>query len=381
MTSTPKHQQLRQGSAMDQRFMKTLGFWVVWLSINVGVFIQLYQQDDLWGFVQNDTSHVTWVILIVFALGVVVSFMHTLVLTVDWYYGYKIEGRLKRRGLQAAHIPQQRMKSRSSRFLLAIQHISDTGGKVDLIELSTVEFATHIRVSRFIGLLGSLLITVGLIGTVMGLTITLTGLNGALNNIGSDTSVLLEGLSEALSGMGLAFYTTLLGAVMGGILLRVFAYISDNSIEALQDLLVRSCMVYASVELTPSVQREFLALDKTLTGMEHRLTSLGDALQSSQQAMAGFSKEIRHLKRSTRLSESDDEIFKAIAVHRHYAKVLRYELTLQKQLAGFKQRLLLAMGFGGAQNSQVENRPVEDKPAENKQAEHKPTQHDQKTGE
>jgi len=266
-------------------------------------------------------------------------------LTVEWFYGYKMEGQLKRRGLQAARMTKRRMSSTSSRFLEAIQHISQSGGQVNLIELSTVEFASHIRGSRFVGLLGSLLITVGLIGTVMGLTITLTGLNGALNNVGSDSATILVSLSEALSGMGLAFYTTLLGAIMGGVLLRVFAYISDNSIEALQDLLVRSCMVYASVELTSTVQRDYLALDASLAGMEQRMSSLGQSMQASKHAMSEFAQEMRELKQATRLSEDDDEVFKAIAVHRHYAKVLRYELSLQKQLANFKQRLLMAMGF------------------------------------
>ncbi|RLL49433.1 hypothetical protein D8Y20_12985, partial [Mariprofundus sp. EBB-1] len=179
--SVPK---LRKNTAMDQRFMKTLGFWVIWLSITTGVFMQLYRQADLWDFVINDSSRVTWVIMIAFALGVSVSLIHVLLLTVEWFYGYKMEGQLRRRGLQAARMTKRRMSSTSSRFLEAIQHISQSGGQVNLIELSTVEFASHIRGSRFVGLLGSLLITVGLIGTVMGLTITLTGLNGALNNVG-----------------------------------------------------------------------------------------------------------------------------------------------------------------------------------------------------
>jgi len=359
-TSSGASTTLRQGSAMDQRFMKTMGFWVVWFSITAGVFIQLYQQADLWEFVMHDSSRVTWIILISFALGISVSFIHIVLLTVDWFYAYKMAGRLKRNGLQAARVPKQRISSTSSRFVEAIQHISKTGGQVVLTDLSTVEFATHIRVSRFVGLLGSLLITMGLIGTVMGLTITLTGLNGALNNVGSDSVTMLASLSEALSGMGLAFYTTLLGAVMGGILLRVFAYISDNSIEALQDLLVRSCMVYASVELTSTVQRDFLALDETLVGMDQRLSNLNHSLMSSKNAMAEFAQEIRELKHSTRLSESDDEIFKAIAVHRHYAKVLRYELNLQKQLAGFKQRLLVAMGLQSQSKPTQQNQKSED---------------------
>ncbi len=340
-----------QQTAMDQRGMKTFVFWVVWATISAVVFMQLYQQADLWEFIRHDSSRVTWVIIYAFALGVVISFLHVLLLTREWYFAYMMEAKLKRGGLHAARSPTRRVSSASSRFFEALQHIDKSGGQVVLTDLSTVEFASHIRSSRFVGLLGSLLITVGLIGTVMGLTITLTGLNGALNNVVADTETMLSSLSEALSGMGLAFYTTLLGAIMGGVLLRVFAYITDNSIEALQDLLVRSCMVYASVQLTASVQRDFLVLDEALAGMDQRLAILGHSLKSSKQAMAEFAEEMRELKDATRLNQADDDVFKAIAVHRHYAKVLRYELSLQKQLAGFKQRLLAAMGFQGTQKS------------------------------
>jgi len=358
MTSTPSSPPPRarnQQKAMDQRGLKTLMFWVVWATISAVVFMQLYQQADLWEFIRHDTSRVTWVIINAFALGIFVSFLHVLLLTREWYFAYRMEAKLKRGGLHAARLPMRRVSSASSRFFEALQHIDKSGGQVVLTDLSTVEFASHIRSSRFVGLLGSLLITVGLIGTVMGLTVTLTGLNGALNNVGADTETMLNSLSEALSGMGLAFYTTLLGAIMGGVLLRVFAYISDNSIEALQDLLVRSCMVYASAQLTPSVQRDFLILDEVLEGMDQRLSMLGHSLTSSKKAMAEFAGEMSAMKNATRLDETDDEVFKAIAVHRHYAKVLRYELSLQKQLAGFKQRLLSAMGFQTSHASSTKN--------------------------
>ena len=221
-----------------------------------------------------------------------------------------------------------------------------------------MEFSGYIRGARFVSLLGSLMITMGLIGTVLGLTITLTGLNGALENVDSDGLSVLIGLREAMSGMGLAFYTTLLGSIMGGVLLRMFAYIGDNSIEALQDLLTRSCMVYAAVDLTPSVQRDFRQLDRVVEGMQTRLLTLTQSLQQSKAAMSDFAQEMQALKDATRLKASDDEVFKAIAVHRHYAKVLRYELNLQKKLASFKQRLLASMGFPVAvEKSSVENNP------------------------
>ncbi|MDQ6995591.1 MAG: hypothetical protein Q9M18_08350, partial [Mariprofundaceae bacterium] len=128
-------------------------------------------------------------------------------------------------------------------------------------------------------------------------------------------------------------------------LLRMFAYITDNSIESLQDKMTRCCMVYAASNLHPSPQRDFQVLNQVIEGMEDRMQSLNQALYESKAAMRDFAEEMQVLKNATKMSEEEDEIFKQIAVHRHYAKVLRYELTLQKKLANFRQRLLAAMGF------------------------------------
>ncbi len=332
----------RNQKALDQRGLKTLILWLVWAAVCMSVFVQLFHQADIWDYIVYDTSRVTWVILGTFVFGVFVSFIHVAGLTWEWFCAYRLQYQLEKNGLYGAVTKGRQV---SNRFIAALQYVHENGGQVDLSALSTVEFSGYIRGARFVSLLGSMMITMGLIGTVLGLTITLTGLNGALENVDSDGMSVLIGLREAMSGMGLAFYTTLLGSIMGGILLRMFAYIGDNSIEALQDLLTRSCMVYVAVDLTPSVQRDFRQLDRVVEGMETRLSALTQSLQQSKSAMSDFAEEMQELKGATCLSASDDEVFKAIAVHRHYAKVLRYELSLQKKLASFKQRLLASMGF------------------------------------
>jgi len=345
----------RNQQALDQRGLKTLVLWVIWACVCASVFVQLFHQADIWDYIVYDTSRVTWVILGTFCFGVSVSFVHVAALTWEWFCAYRLQYQLEKNGLYGATVKGRQI---SNRFISSLQYIHQNGGQVDLSALSTVEFSGYIRGARFVSLLGSLMITMGLIGTVLGLTITLTGLNGALENVDSDGLSVLIGLREAMSGMGLAFYTTLLGSIMGGVLLRMFAYIGDNSIEALQDLLTRSCMVYAAVDLTPSVQRDFRQLDRVVEGMETRLLTLTQSLQQSKAAMSDFAQEMQALKDATRLKASDDEVFKAIAVHRHYAKVLRYELNLQKKLASFKQRLLASMGFPAAvEKSSVENKP------------------------
>jgi len=344
----------RNQTALDQRGLKTLALWLTWSAVCASVFVQLFHQANIWDYIVYDTSRVTWVILGTFLFGVAVSFVHVAGLTWEWFCAYRLQYQLEKNGLYGATVKGRQV---SNRFIGALQYIHENGGQVDLSALSTVEFSGYIRGARFVSLLGSMMITMGLIGTVLGLTITLTGLNGALENIDSDTMSVLIGLREAMSGMGLAFYTTLLGSIMGGVLLRMFAYIGDNSIEALQDLLVRSCMVYAAVDLTPSVQRDFRQLDSVVEGMETRLSTLTESLQQSKAAMFDFAQEMQDLKAATRLQDSDDEVFKAIAVHRHYAKILRYELSLQKNLANFKQRLLASMGFQvSAQKNSVENK-------------------------
>jgi len=329
--------------ALDQRGLKTLALWLIWASVCASVFVQLFHQADIWDYVVYDTSRVTWVIMATFVFGVLVSLLHVSALTVEWFCVYRLQYQLERKGLYGVQTKGRWLVS--NRLIRSLQYIHRSSAKVDLPTLSTLEFSSYIRVARFVGLLGSMMITMGLIGTVLGLTITLTGLNGALENVDSDAMSVLIGLREAMSGMGLAFYTTLLGSIMGGVLLRMFAYIGDNSIEALQDTLVRSCMVYAAVDLTPSVQREYMQLDRVIEGMELRLTSLTQSLHESKAAMTSFAEEMQDLKNSSSLTASDDEIFKAIAVHRHYAKVLRYELSLQKKLSNYKQRLLASMGF------------------------------------
>jgi len=332
----------RNQSALDQSSLKTFALWIVWSAISVTVFIQLYHSSGILAFIQQDKLHVTWVLLGVFGLGVFVSFIHVFLLTREWFSSSRLQYRLMKHGLQGVKLERNRV---TSRLIESLQHIDQSGGKVDLNTLSTVEFSSHIRSSRFVGLLGSMLITLGLVGTVLGLTMTLTGLNGALANISSDGIAMLLGIRDAMEGMGMAFYTTLLGSIMGGVLLRMFAYITDTSIEALQDKMTRCCMVYAASNLHPSPQRDFQVLGQVLEGMEARMQSLNQSLYESKAAMRDFSDEMKILTESTKMSDADDEIFKQIAVHRHYAKVLRYELSLQKQLANFKQRLLAAMGL------------------------------------
>ncbi len=315
--------------AVDQRGLKTLVLWLAWLATAASVFVILYHKADLFSFIVQDASRITWLISGLFLLGLLISFLHTLVLTGEWFRGYRIAEVLRHKGLCGVKPRRRRVVDR---FIAALQHISDHGAPPDIGGLVDVEFAAHHRTSRFVSLIGNLLITMGLIGTVLGMTMTLSGLNGALAAIGDDQDLMLEGLSSAMSGMGIAFYTTLLGSILGGVLLRVFAWITDSSIDGLQDLMMRSCIVYAAADLAPSPERDIRQLNNQVQQLEQRIRALHRLFGDGSKTVAAFNEEVARLNSTIKEVGEGEDLLKAISIHRYYASLLRSELRMQQRL-------------------------------------------------
>ncbi|MEM8874935.1 MAG: MotA/TolQ/ExbB proton channel family protein [Planctomycetota bacterium] len=106
--------------------------------------------------------------------------------------------------------------------------LSDTNIQQDsLIEI------THARLvarNKVVELLGSILITLGLIGTIIGLLISIGGLSGVLGTDASDMDALQTQMQITVSGLSTAFYTTLFGAIFGGVVLRILTNVIDANI-------------------------------------------------------------------------------------------------------------------------------------------------------
>lgn len=87
--------------------------------------------------------------------------------------------------------------------------------------------------NRVVELFSSILITLGLIGTILGLIIMMGDLTKTMG-AGSVGDELLAKLGDpntgALRGLSTAFLTTLLGAIFGGVVLRVLTSVVDASI-------------------------------------------------------------------------------------------------------------------------------------------------------
>ncbi len=310
---------------MNQRALRTLVLWVIWASTALVVYITLYRGTAVWEFIGQDPSRITWLILGMFLFGVASSFLLALRLTLETVRAHEIQKAAEQGGLNG--IDTGRGHRAVNRFFIALKETVARDGQPDVDALLHTELSTYQRVSHTIEVVGNLLITLGLIGTVMGLTLTLTGLTSSLDALGHDQEILLAGLRKAMAGMGTAFYTTLLGAVLGGVILRVFAQITEHGVHSLFDFLMRVCLVHCSADYKPSVQREFRFLNQEIAELEGNLAAVQRAFLASREAMEAFRKDVAALNRRDAGPEQDS-LEEAIRRHRKYCEVLREELHL-----------------------------------------------------
>lgn len=315
-------QQPREYRAYDQRGVRTLALWVAWALACVLVFSSLYKQANIVGFIASDQTRITWIILGLFAMGVALSFGQVALLTAEWSRAYRLEAALARHGLLALRL-RRRPKRIVERFVADVQRILQAGGEADLDALLETLLAPERRRARFVALVGNLLITLGLIGTVFGMTITMAGLSGALDALGHNNRELVEGLRNAMAGVGVAFYTTLLGAVLGGILLRVFAWIAESSVEGLADLMMRAMLVHASVELATTPAREARAVERELARLQQRFEEMRMAMQAGAEEMQRLAAAMEQLQQAARHTVEDGSLRRAAAEQAKMALAMR----------------------------------------------------------
>jgi len=319
MASNAKQNVAHNGA--DQRALRTFALWMGWAISAATVFAMMSRKANVLEFVQHDQTRVTWMIIGMFILGVAVSLIQAMKLTAEWFRAYRIAAIIEHKGLSG--LRQRDGDHVVDHFVDALHMIVERNGRADVDALIDVEFSAQHRVSQFVSLLGNLMITLGLIGTVLGMTITMNGLNGALGSLGTDDTMLVEGLRSAMNGMGVSFYTTLIGSVLGGVLLRVFSWITDASINGLQDLMLRTCIVHASADLEPSDDRDFRALDGSVQQLQQRVELLNLALRASHEEMGHMRKEAGLMHAEIGQLAEDDPIRKLAVGHARYALGVR----------------------------------------------------------
>lgn len=112
----------------------------------------------------------------------------------------------------------------------------------------------HARI-RLTEIAGGVLVTIGLVGTIVGLISSFAGIDLVLQHVGQDRDQLLAGFTDTLGGMGTAFYTTLLGSILGGVVMRVLNTIVVSSTDALISHIAELTEVYILPTIRTSAQR------------------------------------------------------------------------------------------------------------------------------
>lgn len=304
--------------------LKTLGLWLAWAGMALGVYFAWYSETPLWSLIENDASKITRLIVCLFVLGAVASFTLTIYITAAAFRSNKLCVVASRGGLNG--VVAELSGGAVDRFFGALYKTIVNRGRPDVEKLLDVQLSTYARASHFIEVIGTLLITLGLIGTVIGLTLTLAGLTGSLEALGYDQQKLLSGLRTAMAGMSTAFYTTLMGSVLGGVLLRVFSQITHNGIDALHDDLMQTCLIYCSSEYKESLEREVRLLKGEFEQMDAYVTSLNVTFSKTREVMAEFREETKRFATNNDVAGEPMDI--VINRHREYCELLRKEMRL-----------------------------------------------------
>ena len=97
--------------------------------------------------------------------------------------------------------------------------------------LVTLLQARLLAKTRIVEFCSSILVTLGLVGTIIGLIQSAGGLSEVITAMTGEEGTVMDGVYKALSGMGVAFYTTLMGAILGGVCLRLLSNLVDANIE------------------------------------------------------------------------------------------------------------------------------------------------------
>lgn len=311
---------------MNQKPFRTLVLWTVWAVAALIVYLSLYRDTEVWHFMETDPSRITWLIMGLFLMGVLGSFVVTLMVTKESLRSVNLEKAARQGGLDAITIHSE--KRAADRFFQSVKSTVERKGEPDVETLLNVQLSVYERINHTIEVIGNLLITLGLIGTVMGLTMTLAGLSGALEALGQDQETLMAGLRHAMSGMGTAFYTTLLGAVLGGVLLRMFAQLTLHGIEGLHDNLLRICLVYCSPEYAQTIERDVRLLNDELRMLDLNIQQMQKSFAASRQMVSEFRDEIRRLGQGDEGGKGEEPLRAVIKRHQEYCENLRQEMRM-----------------------------------------------------
>jgi MotA/TolQ/ExbB proton channel family len=143
---------------------------------------------------------------------------------------------------------------------------------------------------RTLTVISGLMVTLGLIGTILGLIISIGGLESIMTQVEGISQGIFGGIKETIRGMAIAFYSTLFGAVLGAVVLRMLSVSLTNS------LVHMSCGLFEYLELLPkSAEQQILEPLRVITlqkftsaTLDSRLANISAQLELCVAALKGI---------------------------------------------------------------------------------------------
>ncbi|MDF7798167.1 MotA/TolQ/ExbB proton channel family protein [Pontiellaceae bacterium B1224] len=260
--------------------------WSIWAG-GLSLVMAIITRNQLIAGFRSDETGMSFVITALFMAGLVVSFRAARQLHQEWAVLAKIN--------KTNVIPKSTYSADLASVFSKLQGFKDQGENVDIHTAIDTYHAKHNSRVRSVSIMAALVISMGLLGTVVGLIMSISGLSSMVENIGLSRTTMMNALTATVAGMGTAFYTTFFGA-LGGLILRAVAVSQLNSLSEL----CSEAAEYADNHLTIKLESNEAALNEqiskvisTFENMQHEMDALtGRISESIETTMAKFGESI-----------------------------------------------------------------------------------------
>lgn len=268
---------------MAKKNISPLMTWAFWGILVLGVFLLVMKEFVITGF-SKDSSNISYLIVLFFLYGFFASLRVAFYLQSE----FKVLNRM-----DANQRISDANASDSAALLDAAMERIRQGDRIDMKNLITAYGAKIKAKVDNVSVISSMLVTIGLLGTVVGLIITVTGLGEVLVSSGSDYAAMKIGLNKTVSGMGTAFYTTLFGALLGGVVLKVLAAEMRKSATQLVAHTLHFSELFLAPKISQASSESIVKLEERVEGIGRHLDQLGssfsaiiDTIDSKQSGLA-----------------------------------------------------------------------------------------------
>ena len=126
---------------MNQKPLRTLFVWTIWAATALISYLTLYRGNDIWLFVEHDSSRISWLIVGLFLFGVVSSFVLTLLITLEAIVAQRVEEQVAGKGLRALADPGR--KRGVARFYQALRTATESNNSLPKDRKSTRLNSSH----------------------------------------------------------------------------------------------------------------------------------------------------------------------------------------------------------------------------------------------